>query len=404
MSAVKPMVHFDHHSEEFATNRDAIADELRSKCPVSFTEAHGGYWVISSYPLVKEVLGSPDRFSSEKNAEGTTGGTIPPVGPRLIPAECDPPYHTGLRRALNPKFTRQAAQRVRPQAESIVRDLVDEIVEKGDFDVVADVANVLPSMLTVMYLGFPVELRPAFITHVTGTMAAVDPSPEAQAAAAASFEKAAEMIMDYVAARRAEPTDDLVSYLVTHEDPVFDDQELLWLIFTVLVGGLGTMSGMIAHFMIHLAEDRELRDRLMADPSLIPAATDEFIRFYSPATGLARTVVKDDELGGMPLAAGDRLLVLLPAANHDENVFPQGSTFDVDQASRAHLDFGYGPHFCLGAWLARLELDVLCAEILRRIPDYVVHLDRARRAADCGIVYAWETVPASVQRSGDDAR
>jgi cytochrome P450 len=212
-----------------------------------------------------------------------------------------------------------------------------------------------------------------------------------------AFADACQRIMALIEARRAQPTEDLMSYLVTHQDPSFDEEELLWLTFTLLLAGIENTAALFTNAMIHLYKDRPLRDRLMADPSLIPAATEEFLRVYTPGVSLARTVVQDVEVGGVQLVKGDRILVALPGANHDETVFPQGRTVDIDRASRNHVAFGYGPHYCLGAWLARMEWNIMCEAVLRRMPDYVIHLDRAERFADAGIMNGWRTVPATAE-------
>jgi cytochrome P450 len=397
MTTRGPVVDFDHHSPEFAVNRDAILADLRTRCPVAYTEHHDGYWVVTSFELARQVLGDPLTFSSEKADDGSGGDTIPSVGPRLIPAECDPPYHDALRRALNPMFTRPASEALRSTTEDIVTGLIDRVIDKGEFDLVHDVGDVLPATLTVIYLGFPPEQRIPFIRSIQASLS-MEPKTDGDLSGMESFANACQAILALIDARRAEPRDDLVSYLATHEDPSFDDEELLWIVFTLLVAGFENTAALITNALIHLAQDRPLRDRLIAEPGLIGKATEEFLRFYTPGVSLARTVVQDVELGGVPLKKGDRVLVALPAANHDETAFPQGGTFDVDRASRSHVAFGYGPHYCLGAWLARMEWQVLCREVLRRIPDYEVHLDRAERFSDAGIMNGWKTVPASIPR------
>ena len=395
MTTTRPLVDFDHHSTEFASQRDEILGELRAKCPVAYTESHGGYWVVSSFELVRQVLGDPAIFSSEKRDDGSGGDTIPSVGPRLLPAECDPPYHDDLRRVLNPMFNRPASEKLRGHVSEIVDSILTTILEKNDFDVVHDVANVLPATLTVIYLGFAPGDRLPFIQSIQASMS-VEPRPTDDGPSEMeAFADACQRIMALIEARRARPTDDLMSYLVTHEDPSFDEEELLWLTFTLLLAGIENTAALVTNAMIHLYQDAPLRERLIDDPSLIPAATEEFLRVYTPGVSLARTVVQDVEVGGVQLVKGDRILVALPGANHDETVFPQGRNVDLDRASRTHVAFGYGPHFCLGALLARMEWNLLCEEVLKRMPNFVIHLERAERFSDAGIMNGWKTVPAT---------
>lgn len=396
MTIVRPTVEFDHHSREFAQNREGILGELRRSSPVAYTESHGGYWVVSSFELVKRVLGDPETFSSLKQEDGSGGVTIPSIGPRLLPAEVDPPHHTELRKVLNPLFGKAAVDQLTPVVGEIVTTLVESIWEKQEFDVVHDVADVLPASVMVTYLGFPEEDRVPFIRSIQAavSMAALEDGEESGIEAFASM---CSEILRLCEERRQAPTGDLTSQLVHHTDPTLDEEELLWLIFTLLVGGIENTAALISNSMIFLAEDPTLRKELLQDPSLIPATVEELLRFVTPGVSLCRNVTVDVELGGVQLKAGDRVLVSLPGANHDGAMFPQGDAFDVRRSSRQHLAFGYGPHFCVGALLARVQFRILLEKLLAKLPNYVVHLGRAVRFEDAGIMNGWRTIPATAE-------
>src|SRR5271156_339175 len=162
MSPEARVVEFDHHGRSISENRDGVLREV-APYPVFFTESHGGYWVVTSHELAKRVLRDPVTFSSRKHEDGSGGVTIPTmIGPRLLPAEVDPPFHRDLRRILSSKFTKQSVERLRPAMTRLVRTAIDHVVELGSFDVVRDISNVVPAGSIVEYLGFPAAERVAF--------------------------------------------------------------------------------------------------------------------------------------------------------------------------------------------------------------------------------------------------
>jgi cytochrome P450 len=403
-TAPVPTLDFDHHSVRASHHRDDVLAEVVDH-PIFWTEAHGGYWVVTSHALVKRVLRDPESFSSHKTEEMTGGDTIPTViGPKLIPAEVDPPFHRTLRRILTPKFHNKAVDRIAPQLEELIVAAVDEAVAKGDFDVVHDIANRIPAGSMVVYLGFPEEERVPFIKSV---QAALDVMPYASDPEFAQSPKMAEglaalghaigVIQALMAERKAEPVDDVVSHLVNPEFEL-DDDTIMWLIFTLLVGGAENPAATIGNSMLHLAQDTELRKRLAADHSLIPTAADELLRQTSAAVSLARTVTKDMELEGAQLRAGQRLLVWLPGANRDPRVFDRPAEVDIDRPANPHVAFGDGPHVCIGAALFRMWFHVLLREVLTKMPEYTVDLDRAVRFDDAATMWGWRSMPAHTNR------
>ena len=395
-----PTLDFDHHSLRVSNHRDEVLDEVREH-PIFWTESHGGYWVVTSHELTKRVLRDPAVFSSQKTEQMTGGVTIPTViGPKLIPAEVDPPYHRSLRRILTPKFHRNAVERIRPSLESFIAGVIDRVIAKGDFDVVHDIADQIPAGSMVVYLGFPEAERVPFIRSVQAALDvmpyASDPdfagSPEMQDGLAA-FGHAVGVINSLIAARRAQPCDDVVSHLVAPEFGLIDE-EVLWITFTLLVGGAENPAAMIGNSLLYLANDPALRARLAADHQLIPAACEELLRQTSSAVSLARNVLCDVEIGGMTLHAGDRVLLWLPAANRDPRAFDQPQRVDIDRPSCPHVAFGDGPHVCVGAPLFRVWFQILLREILSRMPDYTVDLANARRFDDSATMWGWRSMPA----------
>lgn len=395
-----PVLEFDHHSVRVAHHRDDVLAEV-SEYPIFYTEANGGYWVVTSHEVTRAVLRDPETFSSLKDENGAGGVTIPTmVGPRLLPAEVDAPYHRTLRRILAPFFQRSAVEKMRPAIESLTREAIDEVVRKREFDVATDIASLIPARTMVEYLGFPESERVAFIKSIH---AALDVMPHAADPAwAGSFEliegmralgHAVEVINDLIAERRARPTDDLVSFISANRE--VPDEHIMWIIFTLLVGGIENPAAMISNSLLYLSVDTALRQRLIADPSLISAACEELMRHITPGVSLARNVMRDVEIGGASMRAGDRILLWLPGPNHDRNVFDQPQQVDIGRPACPHLAFGDGPHVCPGATLFRVQFKVLVTEILCKMPNYTVDLDRVQRYDDAATMCGFKSMPAS---------
>jgi cytochrome P450 len=405
-SALAPAtLDFDHHSVRVSNHRDAVIAEVRDH-PIFWTEANGGHWVVTSYELARRVLRDAAVFSSARTDDGGGGVTIPSVmGPVLIPAEADAPYHRALRKALTPKFLKKAIDAVQPNVEAIIRRAVDEAVRKGQFDIVHDIADVVPAGVMVEYLGFPDDAREPFIKAVQAALSVMPHAhrPEvvdspAFAEGLAQFGEAVAIIEQLIADRRADPKDDLLSHLAAPEYGL-DDEELLWLSFTLVVGGAENPAAMISNSLIYLYQDQALRLRLIAEPDLIPAATEELLRRTTAGVSLARNILSDIELDGAQLKAGQRILIWLPGANHDPAMFDDPMTIDFDRPACPHMAFGDGAHVCIGSGLFRMEFQILLKEILTRMPDYTIDLERAERFEDAATMWGFRTLPANTNLS-----
>jgi cytochrome P450 len=394
-----PVLDFDHHSVRVAHHRDDVLAEA-SRYPIFYTEANGGYWVVTSHDLTRAVLRDPETFSSLKGEDGSGGVTIPTMfGPRLLPAEVDAPYHRTLRRILAPFFQRSAVEKMRPAIEALTREAIDEVVRKRDFDIATDIASFIPARTMVEYLGFPESERLAFIKSIH---AALDVMPHAADPAWAGSDElaggiralghAVDVINDLIAERRERPTDDLVSFISANRE--VSDEHIMWIIFTLLVGGIENPAAMISNSLLYLSVDSGLRQRLIADPSLIAVACEELMRHITPGVSLARNITRDVEIGGAAMLAGERILLWLPGPNHDPAVFDQPHHVDIDRSACPHLAFGDGPHVCPGATLFRVQFKVLATEILRRIPNYTIDLDRVQRYDDAATMCGFKSMPA----------
>lgn len=396
----RPSCDFDHHSPEFAQDGHACIAALQAQGPLVWTDANEGHWVSTSFEVSRAILTDPVTFSSLKQPDGSGGVTIPSMGPVLIPAELDPPDHTAIRRILNPIFSKSGVEKVRAHVEGVVDAAIDQAIAKGEFDIADDLAwNVAP-LTIIEWLGLPADGRVEFIEAVRQGLSCESLSDDMEVMMEA-FQRTTTTIVELIADRRANPGDDLASLLVNHQDPALSDDELLWLIFTLLLGGIENTAALMTNSLLHLAENPDLRDRLRADPSLIPRATEEMLRFFSPGVSLARNITKDVEMGGVIMRAGERVLVLVPAGNLDPENFERPGVLDIDRAQGQNLAFGLGPHFCVGIWLARLEFHYLLEQVLIRMPEYSVDRSAGARYHDAGTMNGWSRLPARVTSLAD---
>jgi cytochrome P450 len=393
MSGTRPVVDFDHHSERFTQEQDTVLAEVRTRCPVAYTENYDGFWVMTGYDAVRDVLADDESFSVAKKPDGTGGLLIPPSphSISLMPGELDPPEHTAWRKLLAPKFSKQAVEALRPLVEGIVEDCLDLAVAKGEFDLALDFGNVVPSATVIHWMGFPMEQRDQF-RRATEMAFGISPPPEGTTAQE-HFLWVYDAIDAHAAHRREQPGDDMMSFVVNHPEKQFTDLEVRAFFMNMLAGGTQTTSALMSYGLIELDRDRGLRQRLINDPGLIPQALDEFLRLSCPAVGLARTVTRETEIGGFGLQPGERVYVVLVAANRDEEKFPDADAVDIDRRMQ-NLSFGMGGHFCIGQWLAKLEARVAISRVLARIPDYSIDHDGVALFESRAVLNGYRRVPA----------
>jgi cytochrome P450 len=207
----------------------------------------------------------------------------------------------------------------------------------------------------------------------------------------------AEQITEVIAARRASPRDDMVTYLTRAEiggEPI-SDHAVHEMVMLTLQGGLDTTGSAISNALIHLDRDRDLRRRLRDDPSQLPAAVEELLRYEAPQFALARTAKRDVTLGGREVRTGDRLLLVWASGNRDEEVFERPDHVVIDRYSNRHMTFGLGAHRCLGSNLARRQILLALRGVLRRLPEYEIDQERVVRAETIGVTYGTFALPVT---------
>ncbi|MEZ4504244.1 MAG: cytochrome P450, partial [Dehalococcoidia bacterium] len=351
---------------------------LRAREPVHRSMALQA-WVITSYDRCVEVLRDPDTYSSEmERAQSQLGRALnqqraeSPLGQVPTALNSDPPTHTRLRGIVNRAFTPRTVEEMRPHIERLTAELLDAIEPGTPFDLMSALAQPLPVIVIAEMLGIPPGDRERFkrwsdaIAAATGVLT---PLPEIEAA-----RRAAQELIDYlepiVEARRRQPEGDLLSALVQAEDEGhrLTRDELLAFAILLLVAGNETTTNLIGNGTLALLRNPDQLDVLRADPELLSNAIEELVRYDSPVQGVVRFTKRPADLGGQTIAEGDTVLVMLGAANRDPAHFTEPEVLDVRADRERHIAFGLGPHFCLGAPLARMEAEIAFRGLLERFP------------------------------------
>lgn len=338
---------------------------MRANAPV-YWDAAGKVWGVALHEDVMEVSRQPELFCSGQSSRPDS----PPI-PSMI--NLDDPAHRRRRNLVSRGFTPRRVGHHDAKIRQVCRELIDAIAPKGRCDFVAEVAAPLPMILIGDLLGVEPEDRLMLQRWsdelIAGT--SMTATPETMAAAARAFGEYAAYNRRVVADRRARPRNDLMSVLVEAviDGEKLSDDDLLQEGLLILVGGNETTRHVLTGGCEALCRNPDQLRALAADPSRIPVAVEEMLRWVTPIQNMNRTATRDTVLRGQAIRAGDKLLLLYPSANRDERVFADPFRFDTTRDPNPHVAFGFGAHFCLGASLARLELRLLFEELLPRIPD-----------------------------------
>ena len=376
------VVDFDHHSDEFNLNEREVNADLRRRCPVAWNENYGGFWYVTSYDAVAQAARDGDTFVHKYEPDAADGvhyqgemGVPRPEGqPPLGIGEVDGPYHLALRRALTPFFSTGAVEKMRPFMEQSVHWFLDQRIADGRMDLVLDYASPVPAILTMRLMGLPYDNWQLYADLFHSVMAAS--GGDEYNKAIAEVPAMLDGLLKFVAARRADPGDDLTSFLVQFEfdGKRLDDTQLLDILWNLIGGGVDTTTSLTALSLLHLGTHPDLRQQLIDQPDLYRTAADEFLRYFSVNKQLSRTVSRDTVLCGQQLRRNDQVLISWIGANHDEREFERPDEVVLGRAPNRHVAFGLGPHRCIGAPLARVMFEVMVKAVLDRIPDYRVDL------------------------------
>jgi len=361
---------------------------LRNNHPVWFDDRSGMY-AISRHADVMEVSRNTEHFSA---AQG-----VRPVSPvPLSIVSMDDPEHARQRRLLSRGFTPRQVRLMTDHVRELTNTVIDNVQESGEIDFVGDLAMHVPLMVISELLGLDPGIRRTLYEWsdaMIGGEGSLDPDDPVMHRATDAFIGYTTLITEVIAQRRVDPRDDLLSLLTAAYDEgalTYDDNhkanydagsalssdlsndELLMFCVLLMVAGNETTRNAIAGGLRAFTQFPSEREKLVANPELIDSAVEEVIRFTTPVLNFTRTCVKPITMGGVDLVPGDRVLMLYQSANRDASVFDDPDTLRIDRDPNPHLAFGFGPHYCMGANLARMEVKVVFEELFRRLPDIAV--------------------------------
>ncbi len=334
-----------------------------------------GFWLVTRYDDLQAISRDQATFSSERGHH-----VVRDISPdlldrlRLWMINQDHPRHTRLRKLVNAGFTPRMIHRMEQHIRDLTRSVVDRVAGRGECDFVADVAAELPLLVIAELVGAPAEDRAKLFDWSNRLIGFEDPDLGAPTGQQDTMLEMFEYAGALAKLRRDDPREDLTSVLLHAEVDGEKLGELGFNMFFVLLilAGNETTRNAISGGMLALSEHPEQKQRLLRDRGLLPRATDEILRFVSPVISMRRTATRDVELRGRKIAEDDKVVLCYPAANRDPAVFEDPDHFDVTRDPNPHVAFGYGPHYCLGANLARMEIQCMFDELLRRLPDIEV--------------------------------
>ncbi|MEA5364654.1 cytochrome P450 [Amycolatopsis sp., V23-08] len=365
-------------AEDFAQDAHLFAELLRGGGPVRRVRMPRGLgcYIVTDFAQARALLADSRLRKDSQRAHAlfesklpsgatTQGGFEDSLGRHML--NMDPPDHSRLRKLVNKAFTGRTVARLRPRIEEITAELLDALAGRERADLLPSFAAPLPITVICELLGVAAEDRTEFADWSKTLLSASEPE-DAQAAAQNMFG----YLTAQIAQKRAEPAEDLLSDLVHASDDgdSLSEPELLSMAFLLLVAGHETTVNLIANSVLALLRRPEQLALLRDDPSLLPNAVEEFLRFDGPIhLATLRFTVEPVEAGGVTIPEGEFVLISLLGANRDEARYAEPDKLDITRAAGGHLAFGHGIHYCVGAPLARLEAEIALGGLLARFPD-----------------------------------
>jgi cytochrome P450 len=358
---------FDHTDPRWTADPFPIWDEMRKASPVVHTDRFLGCYMPTTYEAVRQIAHDTEHFSSRRvivrdERPEVAQNAAPPI-------TSDPPAHKPAKQLLLPPFTPDAMKKLEPRVRAICNELIDEFIKDGKVDAAARYTKHIPVRAIAHMLAIPESDSDLFIKwiHMILELSIKNESMLVQA-----VQEMSAYFMGHIEQRKQKPGDDLISYLLNAKDKngkPLEDAHVMGSLRLLLIAGIDTTWSAIGASLWHLAKTPSDRDRLIAEPELMPTAIEELLRAYSPVT-MAREVLKETTIEGCPVKPGNMVLLSFPAANRDPAMFPDADKVVIDRKENRHSAFGLGIHRCVGSNLARMEMQIAIEEWLKRIPDF----------------------------------
>ncbi len=396
--------HFDRHTPEYRVQFEKITEEMHAKCPVAWSDTYGGHWVAAGSTAVFELARCPCASNDhDVNGErrGYQGISIPPAtrnpGARGGMLEMDGDEHRIHRNAFNPYLSPAAVRRWEPFIDEVTRACLDEKIEDGRIDFVDDLANVVPAVLTLAMMGIPLKKWAIYSEPIHAGVYTPENSPEI----ARVVEMHRQMVLDLrnnMIEIRNNPRPGLVNALLQMRidgEPA-PDLDIMGNLALIVGGGFDTTTALTAHAIEWLSEHPVQRELLSKErDTLLNPATEEFLRFFTPAPGDGRTFSHDVEIEGTHFKEGERLWISWAMANRDPSVFPEPNKIVLDRKGNRHFSFGIGVHRCVGSNVARTVFKSMLTAVLDRIPDYRCDPEGTIHYDSIGVIQGIRKLPAT---------
>ena len=396
--------HFDRHAADYRDHFLEIMNDLHAQAPISWNDTYGGHWLASTQQTVFDLARRADVVSSYRDVTGEGNGyggiTIPPPPPngrRGGFQELDPPEQRYYRQALNAYLSPAAVERWRPVVQELVRACLDERIETGRIDFVDDLANIVPAVFTMAMLGLPLADWDVYCEPAHAGVYTSPNSPDIGRVREAGYRMAVQL-GDSVREIRDHPRPGMTHALIS--TPIngnhLEQNQIEDILMLLIGGGFDTTTALTAHSLEWLSENPAERERLsVGRDALLDTATEEFLRYFTPAPGIARTISGDAEIDGVRFKEGERLWLSWAMANRDPSVFDEPNALLLDRPGNRHSSFGLGIHRCIGSNVARMTFKEMLVAVLDRMPDFACDREGAVHYETIGIIQGMQHLPAT---------
>lgn len=395
---------FERHAPHYRDQFEAVTQKMQSECPIAWSDTYDGHWVAAGNKEVFELARCPHVSNDhDVTGEGTgyKGISIPTAkranGIRGGILEMDEPDHKNYRGFLNPYLSPAAVKRWIPFIDEVVGACLDEKIESGRIDFVDELANIVPAVLTLGMLGIPLEKWTIYNEPVHAAVYTPPDSPDIERVGELHKKMGLDLFTSLMEIRE-NPRPGLINELLQAriDGEPLPDMEIFGNLGLLIGGGFDTTTALTAHSLEWLSENPEQRQHLSENrDEMLDAATEEFLRYFTPAPGDGRTINEDVEMEGIQFREGDRLWLSWAMANRDPEVFDDPNEIVLDRTGNRHYSFGLGVHRCVGSNVARTVFKRMLLAVLDRMPDYRCDPETTVHYDTIGVIQGMRHLPAT---------